>query len=57
MTFILAISVMQVKFLIFWTEDNICVISECWNFFNGEFKKFENKQKKSLQFNKYTVLI
>ena len=48
---------MQVKFLIFWTEDNICVISECWNFFNGEFKKFENKQKKSLQFNKYTVLI
>ena len=30
--------------MIFWTEDNWCFISDCWNLFNCKFKKLINEQ-------------
>ena len=39
--FFSSIAVMQV---IFWTEDNFCLISDCRNSFNWKFKKLINEQ-------------
>ena len=40
--FLSAVAVIQV---IFWTEDNFCVISDCRNSFNCKLKKLINEQK------------